>query len=293
MTTRAQAAQDLHRIADGFRFLYGSSEQSSSRLKELAEHAESFWERRREMLKVLGNNLGPALERDVQLDMLDLAILGSNLRVSLAPPERRPAHAAMHSRDSRKRRRFSGLAACSFMSGACLRKVLVNRPWLVRYGNLNCSMRPAPPGSITRWGARSCAPATRQVPRRSSRKPFARNPAAYGQISTWGSAVTASAVSWMPRKPSPRVSPRHRIMLAVSIIAPWLTAIWAVVTWHGVTWKVHCKSTPCSRKQEISSRPYANSPDEDIRGIASLRYPTGSVTYVKLPSSPRNLFMPL
>lgn len=86
LATRALMAQELHRIADQFRLLYGVEDYAQSRLATLEVHCRAFWDRRNHILDKLGDELEPAIEQRVQLDLLDLAILGSNLRIRLADP---------------------------------------------------------------------------------------------------------------------------------------------------------------------------------------------------------------
>jgi serine/threonine protein kinase len=84
LATRAKAAQDLHHIADRFRFAYGVDPRSSPGFQGLAAHCAAFWEKRNLILDRLGRELDTDIEQRVQLDLLDLAILGCNLRAGLA-----------------------------------------------------------------------------------------------------------------------------------------------------------------------------------------------------------------
>ena len=84
LATGAKAAQDLHHIADRFRFAYGVDTRSSPGFQALAAHCAVFWEKRNFILDRLGKELDTDIEQRVQLDLLDLAILGCNLRAGLA-----------------------------------------------------------------------------------------------------------------------------------------------------------------------------------------------------------------
>jgi tetratricopeptide (TPR) repeat protein len=85
---RAQKAYHLHQIADGFRVLYGMDPNSSARFRVLEEKCCAIWDQRELILDRLGKELDPEIEQRIRLDFLDLAILGSNLRVGLAGAER-------------------------------------------------------------------------------------------------------------------------------------------------------------------------------------------------------------
>jgi tetratricopeptide (TPR) repeat protein len=82
--TRAQASHGLHEIADRFRFLYGVDSFSSAKLETLETRCRNFWDNRVMILDRLGKELEPEAEQRLQLDLLDLAVLGADLRVRLA-----------------------------------------------------------------------------------------------------------------------------------------------------------------------------------------------------------------
>lgn len=91
LATRALMAQELHHIADQFRLVYGREDCAPTRLQTLAAHCQTFWDKRALIMDRLGKELDPAIEQRMQLDLLDLAILGNILRVRLAPSERKEA----------------------------------------------------------------------------------------------------------------------------------------------------------------------------------------------------------
>jgi len=88
LAARAQAAQELHDIADRFRLLYGMDFFPSGKLQALDAHCNEFWAKRDVILERLGRELEPHIEQRLQLDLLDLAILGADLRVRLAGKDR-------------------------------------------------------------------------------------------------------------------------------------------------------------------------------------------------------------
>jgi serine/threonine protein kinase/Tfp pilus assembly protein PilF len=78
---RGQEAGELHRICEGLRPLYGADVLPAAEARSLAEACGRFWEEREEITR----RLGPETEQQVRADLLDLAILWTNLRVRLAP----------------------------------------------------------------------------------------------------------------------------------------------------------------------------------------------------------------
>jgi serine/threonine protein kinase len=90
---QAQAAQELHHLADQIRFLTGDDFLSPQRVRALETQCRALWDKREQILKLLTPNLAPAQLRRVQADLLDLAILGADMQVRQAPPKQaRLAH---------------------------------------------------------------------------------------------------------------------------------------------------------------------------------------------------------
>jgi eukaryotic-like serine/threonine-protein kinase len=81
--TRLQLAKELHEIANRFRILYVRDNVPSAELASLQEPCAKFWEKRQIILDKLGKELEPKREQRIRLDLLDLAILGSELRIRL------------------------------------------------------------------------------------------------------------------------------------------------------------------------------------------------------------------
>jgi tetratricopeptide (TPR) repeat protein len=84
LAVRGRLARELSQIADRMRFLYGLDASATPRLKSLDAHCRTFWEKRALILEKLGARLDPDIDQCITTDLLDLAILGSNLRVQLA-----------------------------------------------------------------------------------------------------------------------------------------------------------------------------------------------------------------
>jgi tetratricopeptide (TPR) repeat protein len=88
----AQTVAGLHVIADKIRAVYGMDMLPAAALHTLAERCRSIWDKRDQIQERLGQEgLSEADRRQVRDDLLDLAILWTDLRVSLAAgpdPER-------------------------------------------------------------------------------------------------------------------------------------------------------------------------------------------------------------
>lgn len=84
---RAQIGDELHKIANQARLLYGLDLQSPQRFQKLESQCRAIWEKRR----VIADQLNPGFEDErtnrVRRDLLDLAILGTSLRVRLGGPK--------------------------------------------------------------------------------------------------------------------------------------------------------------------------------------------------------------
>ena len=87
-----QAAADLHLLCEQVRPLYGAETLSRDQAQAVLAHCRSFWDQRLAIARRLGGQFAPDLEQQVRADLLDLAILWTDLRVRLAAPdESRPA----------------------------------------------------------------------------------------------------------------------------------------------------------------------------------------------------------
>jgi hypothetical protein len=81
---RVEAAQELHNFVERIRFLYGADDQPATDVRVVEAHCRTFWERRDMIARRLAAQPGSEHEQ-VQTDLLDLAILWTDLRVRLAP----------------------------------------------------------------------------------------------------------------------------------------------------------------------------------------------------------------
>ncbi len=82
-----QTVQELHQFARQVRFLYGVDGLPPANLQALEEGCRPFWAQRRLILERLGHKAIPGADpRQIRTDLLDLAILWTNLRVRLAAP---------------------------------------------------------------------------------------------------------------------------------------------------------------------------------------------------------------
>jgi serine/threonine protein kinase/Flp pilus assembly protein TadD len=83
LAERAEAAQELHLFVERVRALYGADGQPAAELRAVERHCRAFWQRRDQIARHLGAQPVPEREQ-VQTDLLDLAILWTDLRVRLA-----------------------------------------------------------------------------------------------------------------------------------------------------------------------------------------------------------------
>jgi serine/threonine protein kinase/tetratricopeptide (TPR) repeat protein len=84
LADRAQAAHELHRFLEHLRTVYGAEGLAVRELQIMEAHCRTFWERRDEITQRLGSQPSAELEQQTQTDLLDLAILWTDLRVRLA-----------------------------------------------------------------------------------------------------------------------------------------------------------------------------------------------------------------
>src|SRR5262249_2468629 len=82
---QAQLAAELHAFLDRVRLLYGLDSVPPEQLRPLATGWQVFWDQHQAIHQRLGSEeVEPELARSVRTDLLDLAILGSDLRVRSA-----------------------------------------------------------------------------------------------------------------------------------------------------------------------------------------------------------------
>jgi tetratricopeptide (TPR) repeat protein len=83
---RARAVGELHELAEHARAVAGSDPLAPAAGQAVLGHCRTFWERRELILRQLGPPLSPELEQQARDDLLDIALLGTNLRARLAAP---------------------------------------------------------------------------------------------------------------------------------------------------------------------------------------------------------------
>jgi tetratricopeptide (TPR) repeat protein len=79
---RARAVRELHDCADTLRVLYGTDAQPRGDLRKAEALCRAFWDKRGLILDLLGEE--PDGEQRVRADLLDLAVLWTDLHVRLA-----------------------------------------------------------------------------------------------------------------------------------------------------------------------------------------------------------------
>jgi len=84
----AQLTQTLHQLAGRIRFLFGVETIPVGELQTLEARCRQFWEKRQVILNLLGRDKTVAGDnRQIRIDLLDLAILWTGLRIRLAPAD--------------------------------------------------------------------------------------------------------------------------------------------------------------------------------------------------------------
>jgi eukaryotic-like serine/threonine-protein kinase len=81
---RAQAARDLHAVAESLRFLAGAEVFPERELQALEAHCRTAWEKRGLVADPAAAALDAATEEQVRTDLLDLALLWADLKHRLA-----------------------------------------------------------------------------------------------------------------------------------------------------------------------------------------------------------------
>lgn len=82
----AELADELHRLADRVRLLYGTDLAPAAELGRLEARLGEAWDARGTVLTAASADLPPAAASRLRTDALDLALLWTDLRVRLAPP---------------------------------------------------------------------------------------------------------------------------------------------------------------------------------------------------------------
>jgi serine/threonine protein kinase/lipoprotein NlpI len=85
LAERGQAARELHRCAERVRFLCGADVLPPAAARVIEARCRSFWERRHDIKERLGPAPDAHWQQQIETDLLDLAVLWTDLRVRLAP----------------------------------------------------------------------------------------------------------------------------------------------------------------------------------------------------------------
>jgi serine/threonine protein kinase len=86
---RAGAAQSLHRVAEEIRFRYAAKDLSPPLQRSIRDKCEAAWAKRKQILSKSRAKLTAETERQVRTDLLDVALIGTDMRVRLASDRRR------------------------------------------------------------------------------------------------------------------------------------------------------------------------------------------------------------
>jgi tetratricopeptide (TPR) repeat protein len=93
VSDRLENADRLHQLADRVRFAEAAADASIPPPKGVEEHCRAVWQSRSSLLENNGEPLDPELERRIRDDLLDMALIGSDLRVRWASDPVKAAHA--------------------------------------------------------------------------------------------------------------------------------------------------------------------------------------------------------
>ncbi len=94
LTTRLDEADRLHRLVDRLRLAESADDRSGASARQVEEHCLMLWARRHSLLDRRGLPVDRELEEQLRRDLLDVAVIGSYLRVRRQTGQ--PAIAAAH-----------------------------------------------------------------------------------------------------------------------------------------------------------------------------------------------------
>ncbi|HEX3659022.1 MAG TPA: protein kinase [Pirellulales bacterium] len=84
---RAKLADRLHTLVVRLRFVDGFTDVPASQLRELDAGCQTIWQARSQILRVGDSSSDDKLDQQLRTDLLDLALLWSDLRLRLAPAD--------------------------------------------------------------------------------------------------------------------------------------------------------------------------------------------------------------
>jgi len=87
---RGRAALELHLLCERIRPLYGADFLPEDQARAVADSCRDLWQKRDLIAQRLSDPSASELQQETQDDLLDLAVLWTNLRVRLAPPAEAP-----------------------------------------------------------------------------------------------------------------------------------------------------------------------------------------------------------
>ncbi len=87
LASRAQQAEELHTLADQLRFWYGVAPEPNDATRVMATRLRKIWDERDRLAPPPGTVLEPEIERQLEVDLLELAVVWADLRLRLAPGE--------------------------------------------------------------------------------------------------------------------------------------------------------------------------------------------------------------
>ena len=86
---RAQSARELHEFVEHSRVLYSSESLNLEELRRSELHSRNYWDRRYQLVDQSRSPAALKLSRQVRSDLLELAILITGVRTSLAAPDQK------------------------------------------------------------------------------------------------------------------------------------------------------------------------------------------------------------
>ena len=200
LTERFEEADRLHRLVDHLRFAEASTSPLVLSAKDVERHCKALWDLRGFLLERPGSPLEKELAQRLRDDLLELAVIRSNLRVHVGerPGEGHRGAPGGSRAAGRSRGACSARATFSIARGRRTPPHWVFRGWPKRPADLRRACRRVLPGSTTPQVAYASPRATSRRLSQPSPWPlrFARK--TYGRIFTRACAPSAWATTRTP-----------------------------------------------------------------------------------------------
>ena len=200
LTERFEEADRLHRLVDHLRFAEASTSPLVLSAKDVERHCKALWDLRGFLLERPGSPLEKELAQRLRDDLLELAVIRSNLRVHVEkdPEKAIEAHQEGLELLDEAERACSARATFSIARGRRTPPHWVFRGWPKRPADLRRACRRVLPGSTTPQVAYASPRATSRRLSQPSPWPlrFARK--TYGRIFTRACAPSAWATTRTP-----------------------------------------------------------------------------------------------